>query len=209
MDTQLNNGVPAQDFVSLLADGRLQGAEFATAVDAVAGDAEARATWHAYHVVGEVLRNDMAPTGSDAAFLARFRDRLAAEPAVPRLPVDVVTVSQGVQAASPRVMAPAANESVFRWKLVAGLASVVAVSALAWSTISGLGLQGAAQQLAQAPQVDATKVQTVAAVTPPVMIRDARLDELPAAHKQSAGGGSALHMSSGFLRNATIEGAAR
>lgn len=200
MDTRLNDGV--QDFVSLLADGRLQGGEFAKAVDAVSGSAEARATWHAYHVVGEVLRNDLTPTVSDAAFLARFRDRLAAEPAVSRLPLDVVT-------ASPRVIVPAANESVFRWKLVAGLASVAAVSAMVWSTISGLGMPGAVQQLAQAPQADATRVQTVATGAPQVMIRDARLDELLAAHKQTAGGGSALHMSSGFLRNATFEGASR
>ncbi len=209
MDTQLKNGVLDQDYVSLLADGRLQGAEFAKAVDALSTDAEARATWHAYHVVGEVLRNDLAPTGSDAAFLARFRDRLAAEPVVTRLPVDVATVSQGGQPVSPRVMAAAANESVFRWKLMAGLASVVAVSALAWSTISGLGVQGAARQLAQAPRPETAPIQMVATGTPHVMIRDARLDALLAAHKQTAGGGSALHMSSGFLRNATFEGAAR
>lgn len=200
MDIQLENGVLAQDFVSLLADGRLLGAEFAKAVDTVSGDAEARATWHAYHVMGEVLRNDVPQTGTDAAFLARFRERLAAEPVVARPQVDVVAPPQ-------RVVAPAANESVFRWKLVASLASVVAVSALAWSTISGLGVQGAARQLAQAPQSFAAPVEAVAAA-PHVMIRDARLDELLAAHKQTSGG-SALHMSSGFLRNATFEGAAR
>lgn len=208
MDAQLENGGPTQDFVSLLADGRLLGAEFANAVDAVSGDAEARATWHAYHVMGEVLRHELPPAGSDAAFLARFRDRLAAEPVVARPPVDVVGALPGVQSALPRG-AVAANESVFRWKLVAGFASMVAVSALAWSTIGGLGVPGgAAPQLAQAPQPELTKVQTAAIGASPVMIRDARLDALMAAHKQTAGG-SALHMSSGFLRNATFEGAAR
>jgi sigma-E factor negative regulatory protein RseA len=40
------------------------------------------------------------------------------------------------------------------------------------------------------------------------MIRDPRLDELLAAHKQ-AGGATALQMPSGFLRNATFDGADR
>ena len=40
------------------------------------------------------------------------------------------------------------------------------------------------------------------------MLRDARLDELLAAHKQF-GGISALQMPAGFLRNATFENPAR
>ena len=43
---------------------------------------------------------------------------------------------------------------------------------------------------------------------PQVMIRDPRIDELMAAHKQF-GGTSALQMPAGFLRNATFEGPAR
>jgi len=41
-----------------------------------------------------------------------------------------------------------------------------------------------------------------------VMLRDPRLDELLAAHKQAAGA-SALQTPAGFLRNATFEGASR
>jgi len=40
------------------------------------------------------------------------------------------------------------------------------------------------------------------------MLRDAQLDALLAAHRQ-LGGGSALQMSSGFLRNATFDGGGR
>jgi sigma-E factor negative regulatory protein RseA len=39
---------------------------------------------------------------------------------------------------------------------------------------------------------------------PQTMLRDPRLDELLAAHKQY-GGASALQMPAGFLRNATFE----
>ena len=42
--------------VSALLDGQLQGADFARAVEQVAGDSAARATWQTYHLVGEVLR---------------------------------------------------------------------------------------------------------------------------------------------------------
>lgn len=47
-------------------------------------DAEARATWHAYHLIGDVLRSDdlAAAPRRDAAFLAALRARLADEPVV-------------------------------------------------------------------------------------------------------------------------------
>jgi len=41
---------------------------------------------------------------------------------------------------------------------------------------------------------------------PQIMLRDARLDELLAAHQQAGG---ASQMPSGFLRNATFEGPSR
>jgi sigma-E factor negative regulatory protein RseA len=42
----------------------------------------------------------------------------------------------------------------------------------------------------------------------PAMLRDPRLDQLLAAHRQ-LGGATALQAPSGFLRNATFEGPAR
>jgi sigma-E factor negative regulatory protein RseA len=47
-------------------------------------DAEARATWHTYHLIGDVLRSDdlAATPRRDAAFLAGLRERLATEPVV-------------------------------------------------------------------------------------------------------------------------------
>ncbi len=59
------------------------------------------------------------------------------------------------------------------------------------------GLLPTAAQPAQAGDV-------VDNAEPPVMLRDPRLDELLAAHRQF-GGTSALQMASGFLRNATFE----
>jgi sigma-E factor negative regulatory protein RseA len=63
-----------QELISALADGHLQGDAFAQAVDAVAADPKARASWCAYHVVGEVLRSGRATVGTPPeAFLSRLQ----------------------------------------------------------------------------------------------------------------------------------------
>ena len=50
------NGSESLEWVSALADGQLEGDEFARAVDEVGSGADLRASWQVYHVVGEVLR---------------------------------------------------------------------------------------------------------------------------------------------------------
>lgn len=209
-----------QDALSALADGQLRGAAFAQAVEQVENDADARATWHAYHVVGDVLRSgDLAFCSDDQAFLARFQNRLDQEPALTAsvnaanlIAIEAYKTSADVHLyAESAVSQEASNERFFGWKLVAGLASVVAVVAVSWGVLAGSGAAPAAPQLAQADAVPATQVQqpvTLADGAPQVMLRDARLDELMAEHKQF-GGTSALQMPAGFLRNATFESPAR
>jgi sigma-E factor negative regulatory protein RseA len=64
-------------------------------------------------------------------------------------------------------------------------------------------------QSAAAPATEPVTAQGAAlAQAPQVMLRDARLDALMAAHKQF-GGTSALQMPAGFLRNATFDGSER
>ena len=48
------------------------------------GQAAARADWHAYHLIGDLMRSDehAADDARDARFLAAVRARLAAEPVV-------------------------------------------------------------------------------------------------------------------------------
>src|SRR5450755_712026 len=70
--------------LSALADGELDAAAAAAACACWRGDANARASWHAYHLIGDVLRSeDLArePT-RDAAFLGSLRSRLAGEPVI-------------------------------------------------------------------------------------------------------------------------------
>jgi sigma-E factor negative regulatory protein RseA len=219
--------------ISALADGELRGAELARVVVAVADSAELRATWQTYHLVGDVLRSGEHASCSDpAAFLSRFQSRLAAEPAVagiarPTLVAVPEARPMPVQAARPQPV-EAANEPVFRWKLVAGVASLAAAAAIGWNWIGApdghpVGAQVALQQPSQpasqavvvaaeqsAPTAPAPQVATVYTPTrvdigngsPQVMLRDPRLDQLLEAHQQAGG---ASQMPSGFLRNATFE----
>lgn len=195
--------------VSALLDGQLQGADFARAVEQVAGDSAARATWQTYHLVGEVLRTGaQGAAAGDPEFVLRLRARLAQEP---RGRLESATDLVGAHAGSVRATGhfdrnqEAANESSFRWKLVAGLASLAAVVAVGWNAVGGAGDKPAQAELAQAAPA---AVVAEAGTTRQVMIRDPRLDELLAAHRQT-GGTTALQMPAGFLRNATFEAPAR
>lgn len=187
-----------QELISALADGQLRGAELARGVAVAAGTADGRESWHAYQVIGEVLRSGQAPVVGSApeVFLARLQQRLQQEPVAPQRAVPAMAAIE-VRAAS----RPAANDGL--WKLVAGFASVTAVAAVGWNMYGAVGTSSQ-PQLAAAPsaviQVQAQRAQA--------MIRDPRLDQLLQAHRQ-LGGATALQTPSGFLRNATFEGPAR
>ena len=213
----MNDSDKLHEQVSALVDGQLRGDELARAVDEVCGHEDLRGIWHTYHVVGDVLRSGQHAVCQDSkAFVSRFRERLAAEEARP-VAAPAVELAQDVRA-------EAANEPVFRWKLVAGLASVAAAAAIGWNW-SANALQGTpgaqlAQQQSNAtvpvlassvrPSAESATTSTRVLVgdskTPQVMLRDPRLDALLEAH-QEAGGAS--QMPSGFLRNATFEGQSR
>ena len=254
-DKQTKDHGQRRQLVSSLADGQLRGLEFARAVDLVSESGDARATWHAYHVVGDVLRSgDGAPCADDAAFVARFQTRLQREIAdlapdrlsdrasdrlpnsvptpmptlLPNTVLDTSNAQSAVQNTTNRVADHAyptrasgtngmnilqiesANESRFRWKLLAGVASVAAVGAIGWGMVGGLENWDAkrAGEPSVLPQLAQTSPQVQTQAQAQVMIRDPHLDALLAAHKQF-GGTSALQMPAGFLRNATFEGAAR
>lgn len=223
----MNQTMTAREQVSALADGHLQGEDLALAIEAVCAQEDARGAWHAYHLVGEVLRSGThAPCTDTDAFLTRFQQRLAAEPSVVRPAVVPLAPASAVPAV--RRKADAANEPVFRWKLVAGAASLMAVAAISWTLVgNGAAVPSPAAQLAATqPPSAANSVLAAAAVSgqapaapalaptrvvigngnPQVMLRDPRLDQLLEAHQQAGG---ASQMPSGFLRNATFEGPTR
>ena len=220
--------------LSALADGELHSVECAEVV-AFADTEDGRASWHAYQVIGDVLRSSELARPASCDLVSRLRVQLAQESATVQL-----KRGQTEQVVSPAAQAArvpdAANSDVFRWKMVAGFASLAAVATIGWNAYSGIAnssAQQATMQLAVAPSA-ALRSQSVAqaggasatgtqaspvsptaqtlavndASAQPVMIRDPRLDDLLAAHKQF-GSTSALQMPAGFLRNATFEAPAR
>ncbi len=210
----MNNDVTKREQISALADGQLHGDAFADAVRC-AGDDEGMATWQLYHLVGDVLRSNELARADGNALLSRVRDQLAQEAPLQR---PAVLVQDPAVAVVAHAQLPAANASVFRWKMVAGVASLAAVAAIGWSSVGvlqgGSGASGAQMAAVGAPVIQAMQAPQPAVQPGPmvavadsegqqVMIRDPRLDELLAAHKQF-GSTSALQMPAGFLRNATF-----
>lgn len=202
------------ELLSALVDGQLADDEASLALAGLHDDAQAQQQWQTYHLIGETLRSSavLAPAQAGSlAFLTRFQHRLAEQPldALVLSPSDDGALPVAAQARlvdAPEIatglaqpIAPAANDPVFRWKLVAGFACVTALGVLAWSSVVLLAPQAGPQlaQAAPAPQVVVTTAQG------PV-VRDARLQELLAAHKQM-GGSAALQLPPGFLRNATYD----
>jgi sigma-E factor negative regulatory protein RseA len=193
MDSTTPSGTSRNERISALVDGQLTGANFAATLAQLDGDdgGDCLATWHCYQLIGDTLRSpELAESQADGAFLARLRSRLADEPQRP------ASVLSAVSAAPP---AAAANVP---WRGLAIAASVAAVCAVSWGLLaSGLLDTGADNRLAQSAEIANV---VAAADSSATMIRDARLDQLLAAHKQ-LGGTSALQMPAGFLRNATFD----
>lgn len=206
--------------VCALLDGELSEADLSVWLGRGPELHTAAARGQVYQLIGESLRGQ-APLVSDtsSAFLLGVQARLRNEPSVRPPATAAIQPSSATQVT--QVRAPAANDAVFRWKLVAGLASLAAVMAVSWTVLgsapAGSGVGAGAPQLAlsQPTQATPSPAGAVAAAVPlvvntrqGVLIRDAGLEALMAEHRQH-GGVSALQMPAGFLRNATYDPDAR
>ena len=221
------------ELVSALVDGQLKGEAFASTVDWLAQAEAARASWHTYHVVGEVLRTgETQGCGRDAAFLQRLRLGLQQTDMTDRTDItdrtdklvpfqEMATAISAVPAetgaetiAETKLQHASANDTFFSWKGLGLAASFAAVVLTGWTLLGSFQREQSAAQLAQTaapvqPTLSAAaQTGSLAQAEPLVMMRDPRLDALLAAHKQF-GATSALQTPAGFLRNATFEGAAR
>lgn len=187
-----------QELISALADGQLEGEAFGRGVELAVADAAGRRRWATYHLIGDVLRSgELAVAGEPVAFAARLRERLQQEPplAAPARIEPQADVARPVEAA---------NDTSFRWKVVAGVASFAAVGAIGWSLAGGIGARPDAAELAKAGNGTVLTSNGDRGV----MIRDPQLDELLAEHRHVRGP-SALQLSAGFVRNAAFESTAR
>lgn len=161
------------ELLSALADGDAGAVQ--RACDRWAADEQARRTWYSYHLIGDVMRSeDLASSPvRDAAFLAGFRARLAAEPVV---------------------LAPVAMRRRQPWLVpMAAAAGFVAVAGV--MVVFQLSGPGAGPVVARGPQADpvdivpATGPGTSPARPVPVadMIRDPQLQRMLEAHRSSVG----------------------
>jgi sigma-E factor negative regulatory protein RseA len=198
----MDDKMDKNEMISALADGQLRGEAFASTVQAVCTDRNALAAWHAYHLIGDVLRSgEAAHAGPPQPFLDKLSARLAQE-ASPQPAVAPIVVQPAWAGGK------AANDGTMRWKMLAGVASMAAVAAVGWSVVGAGGRGATVQPQLAAAQQQPEAGEVLARGQSGLMIRDARLDELLAAHRQ-LGGASALQMPAGFVRNATFDGPAR
>ena len=183
------------ELLSAMADGELQ--THMTLHDLQHDQLQAH--WNMFQTIGAVLSAPAVTSsglahGADPAFLQRLSLRLADE----RIKEPVMLTANAALVAVDKKDAAAANDSTFRWKLVAGLASFGMAAVVAFN-FAGLPGSRVDLQLAQST----ARTDWVVAVPLGLMVRDARLEELLSAHKQL--GGTSLQAPSGFLRNAGFE----
>jgi sigma-E factor negative regulatory protein RseA len=163
------------------------------------GDAAARADWHAYHLIGDLMRSDehRADEAHDARFLAAVRARLANEPVVlapsPTAASLASTTALTRARRARRWMAPTAVAAGFM--AVAGALMVTRVSAPdgAATTLAG----GALPAPVASPAVAASQASAETAT----MIRSVELDRYLEAHRQYANGATQV-APGGAVRNA-------
>jgi sigma-E factor negative regulatory protein RseA len=179
--------------LSALHDGQLDAAQAAELVKASLHDESIMLQWRSMSVIGQVLREQQTYSMAQPA--------LSKAEIMPALPV--------VPAAQ-----ESANDGVFRWKMVAGLAVFAAVGSLVWGLVGTAGDKAGLPQggvMASNPSAPAATAsgQGLIAVGSQVagqevtMIRDPRLDEFLAAHKQF-GSVSALQQPAGSLRSVSL-----
>ncbi len=193
---------PLRPWLSALADGDVAAVE--QACEAWRHDAQSRADWHTYHLIGDVLRSDdlAGDPARDARFLARLRLRLADEP-VPLAPVAAVTPSRRRRAVWLMPVAAAAGVAAVAGVLVLGLADPQgAAPAGGWAL--GNPPVAAPGLLARDGPAD-RQAETNAAGTGNAnarVLRNARLDHYLEAHRGALG--AAVAVPGGAMRNAEV-----
>jgi sigma-E factor negative regulatory protein RseA len=177
---QTTSDTSQAELLSALHDGQLDAASAQALVQASLSDDSLMQQWRSMSAISAVLSQGAAAQQS-------------ARPLQMAQPLPVVSSQE------------AANDGVFRWKMVAGIAALAAVGSMVWGLVGQQAATPGAQLALQAPGQNVITVQAKPGISqePLVMIRDPRLDELLAAHKQF-GGMSALQQPAGSLRSVSL-----
>ena len=178
---------PLRQTLSALMDGELAPGELAGACAAWQQHSDVRSHWHAYHLIGDVLRSDdlAVPAARDEQFLQALRGRLALEPA-PAAPTPWVVVAPE----TPRPLAPA-DEARQPASLTAPArrhagAWLMAPAALAAGFMLVAGVVVVSKLVQPGPAAAPQLAQSAPAAG--ALVRDARLDRYLAAHRSLGNG---------------------
>ena len=200
---------PPLEELSAFADGQLEvGAAVKLAVRWRDCE-ETRKAWHAYHLIGDVLRSDELAGGTrDEAFLQALRVRLAQEPVV-LAPVVSGEVDEHAHTAAVAMAGGGRAGRRRRWGAPVAVAAgfMVVAGALVVTRIEQPAAPDAALAVATPvanPELAKATAHEPVLVVNGELVRDAQLDRYLSAHKQF-GGNTALGVPSGFLRSATYE----
>jgi sigma-E factor negative regulatory protein RseA len=190
--------------LSALADGDATDGEAARAFQAWRDEPDARRTWHAWQLIGDVLRSDdlAAEPAADAAFLVALRARLAAEPVVLAPQARPVEAEAALPATAPRARA--------RWQgpaaMAAGFLAVIGVLNVAGPFRHGAATLASSAATASGPVLASVTSVGNSGVALTSAQSQAAADQLApylAAHRQSAMNGP-FQMSGSDLRNASL-----
>lgn len=186
------------EWLSALADGELAAADVPTVCAEWRDDPSVQSRWHAYQLIGDVLRSDdLASTARhDSDFMASLRSRLEVEPVV--LAPAPLHGSSSVETTvgAPALAVSGSDGRRRRWMLPSALAASFAAV-----VVGGVMMSTPADRAAPPGQIATKAPVVVPAVADgsgmtdmPVvtangrLIRDARLDRYLAAHQQWSGG---------------------
>lgn len=198
-----NNDTSRRADLSALMDGEAGSGELQRCGAAWRDDPQTRSTWHAYHLIGDVLRSEelAGSPARDAALLAALRRRLADEP----------TVLAPAAVPAPRVAAtgPAAAHRRRTWLMPSAVAAgfVAVAGVLVVSRMSAPDAAAPAVLSSNPSAVLAgnpatpSNLQLVGTVNAPApgpalvldgqLIRDAQLDAYLRAHREMRGSAAA------------------
>jgi len=215
-DSDRSRSEPDRRILSALADGDATDGEAARAFQAWRDEPDARASWHAYQLIGDVLRSeDLAvEPAADEAFLVALRARLADEPVVlapqPRveetpIPLPVAANSGAASAARSRGrwQGPLAMAAGFL-AVIGGLNIVRPFNHGAAPAFASNGAAASGPVLASATSVNNSGVVATSLQTPAQS--KAAADQLApylAAHRQSMMSGP-FQMPGSDLRNVSL-----
>ena len=183
----MNDDLSKREQLSALVDGESSSLHMQAVLSFAESD-EGQQSWRMYHLIGDVLRSPELAHHSQHDILSGVRAHMEREP-IRGIHLPGVTAESAKQWANGSLEQvtgaeeqrltesngatvvqlagrPAANASLFRWKMAAGFASVAAVAAVGWSVMLGSGEPSGRQGAAELAQLNPGSVVATTAATP-------------------------------------------